>query len=308
MAPIWKRHAAVEFRSVIRETRPAFKRAAQEWLRAVRRAVKVTPAALAGGNVEAILARLCDWSNLREESLRIFGKPVLGAIHAALIKVRHVHFLKARLDPIGEKAVNAARTRSAKLVQQITDETRDAIRSKLADAIDTGRAIDDLARELRADIGLDDRFSKAVDNQFQANLDAGMDPEEAAARAEKYADELRDYRAEMIARTEAARSTSDGILEAYRENGITLVDWVGDPECCEDCQAMMDGGPYDIADVEDELPKHPNCECTWVFHAEEESDAAAAQGDEEAVPMDEEPPDGIYDVEPDAIDIGKGKA
>lgn len=70
----------------------------------------------------------------------------------------------------------------------------------------------------------------------------------------------------MIARTEASRALNEGELNAYRNYGITMVDWVtaGDDTVCEDCVEMENNNPHNIEDIE--IPLHPNCRCTIRAH------------------------------------------
>ena len=70
----------------------------------------------------------------------------------------------------------------------------------------------------------------------------------------------------MIARTEASRALNTGTINAYRNYGISMVDWVsaGDDSVCEDCAEMENNNPHNIEDIE--MPLHPNCRCTIRAH------------------------------------------
>lgn len=71
-----------------------------------------------------------------------------------------------------------------------------------------------------------------------------------------------EARAEMIARTESARTLNVSTLETYRNDGVTMVELFGcDPDCKECAEYAK---PTPIADaMECELP-HPNCTGAWV--------------------------------------------
>jgi len=52
--------------------------------------------------------------------------------------------------------------------------------------------------------------------------------------------------------------------DAYEEEPIEVgVRTAGDDRVCEECDDYAEGAPYDIDEVEDSLPLHPNCRCTW---------------------------------------------
>jgi len=93
--------------------------------------------------------------------------------------------------------------------------------------------------------------------------------------------EATDYRAEMIARSETARASSRGDLEAWRQSGVVeSKEWLLGPDPCEFCEAMAGevaaldesfvamgdtlagaAGGEMTADYEDidAPPLHPNC-------------------------------------------------
>ena len=70
----------------------------------------------------------------------------------------------------------------------------------------------------------------------------------------------------MIARTESIRALNEGALNAYRNYGVRLVDWVtaNDKDVCDDCIDMELNNPHNIDDIE--IPMHPNCRCTIRAH------------------------------------------
>jgi SPP1 gp7 family putative phage head morphogenesis protein len=80
------------------------------------------------------------------------------------------------------------------------------------------------------------------------------------------------YRLEMIARTETARSATQGMLRAYSYMGIQAVKWIADPECCDACDEK-NGKVYSVSQMREvpmeAPPLHPNCECVLVYTAAE---------------------------------------
>ena len=78
-------------------------------------------------------------------------------------------------------------------------------------------------------------------------------------------------RATTIARTEINRAEVGGNLEAYRQMGTALLDWLPAPDACPQCLAYADEGPYTIDEFFELLDEtHPLCRCSPSPHIEEE--------------------------------------
>ena len=74
-----------------------------------------------------------------------------------------------------------------------------------------------------------------------------------------------EARAEMIARTESARTLNISTLETMREAGMEWVVLYGCNPDCEVCGEYMDeDNPVHISDALDVGVPHPNCHGTWV--------------------------------------------
>jgi SPP1 gp7 family putative phage head morphogenesis protein len=63
-----------------------------------------------------------------------------------------------------------------------------------------------------------------------------------------------------IARTEVSRAQIEGTLARMRDAGVTRVQWLLGPTPCEICDGYG-GEEYDIDDLPEEIPVHPNCAC-----------------------------------------------
>jgi len=87
-----------------------------------------------------------------------------------------------------------------------------------------------------------------------------------ATLTNRIADELGvdKHRAEMIARTESVRATSEALLEDFQDKGIDKVRWIviDDSRICEICEPMQ-GKVFKIEDAKGQIPKHVNCRCGW---------------------------------------------
>lgn len=138
---------------------------------------------------------------------------------------------KDQLDQVNGRAVAYAEERSARLVTNLEDSTRDMLRSTVVQAIEEGWSNDQLADELSANYA----FS--------------------------------DERADCIARTETAYADVQGNLDGYKASGVVeSKHWIlAQDQYCDDC-ATLDGVIVGIdedfpGDGGDGPPLHPNCRC-----------------------------------------------
>lgn len=78
-------------------------------------------------------------------------------------------------------------------------------------------------------------------------------------------DSLSDYRADMIARTEAANAMGSANYASMTENGVREKFWVVAGKGCDDCEPNEEDGeiPIDQEFSSGDMyePAHPNCEC-----------------------------------------------
>lgn len=190
---------------------------------------------------------------------------------------------------LSDRSAQYASTRSAKLVTEITESNRLAIRKIIATAFTEPITVDETARRLRAVVGLHPRWANAVlrfDDDGMARLVRdGMSVSEARKKMDvltkRYKDKLIRRRAEMIARTELQMTQNwskqagwvaldnVGILD-----GQTMKEWrtaplgsrYGPP--CDECQSVRGSRvPWNgsFANGLPMPPAHPNCRCTAVL-------------------------------------------
>jgi hypothetical protein len=132
---------------------------------------------------------------------------------------------------------------------------------------------DVLQRQLR-NVLEDDQIQEAIDNEV--NLEGAY----VDKMVQDYADNYLDYRAEMIAQTEATRAASAGLQDAYSQaidRGVFPSDAVTqfwkvdlDERTCPICLSVPDMNPdgvsmdetFDSIDgPQDAPPAHVNCRC-----------------------------------------------
>lgn len=164
--------------------------------------------------------------------------------------------IAAALDPaVRVDAVNRQiKEQMVRLTKQGQVTSQHALREIVGDGLETGESIADL--------------TKRVQNYFEKD-----GPGDRAVK----------WRAERIARTEASRSLNQGQVTAWKEAGVTRMQWLVAPSPCQFCFAVSqkmqsidvpffnqgdsltgrDGGvmKFDY-DAVTSPPLHPNCRCT----------------------------------------------
>lgn len=126
--------------------------------------------------------------------------------------------INAVFDIVNPAAVNWARQSSSRLIVDISDETRRAIRTLVANGIQNGVPAAQTARLLRDSIGLTERQALAVAN-YQAELLAnGRTADDITRLGSRYAQQLTNARAKLIARTETITSSNQGQQQAWQQN------------------------------------------------------------------------------------------
>ncbi len=166
---------------------------------------------------------------------------------------------------------------AGRLVREIADGQRQMIRDLVSGAQATGVAPVDVARQIRGGIGLTTAQAGWVDNfynrSFSQNINAGMTPAQAAARAQTAADryqtQVHRYRSMTIARTEIMRANSEGRQQAWGQglaggwiSPNAKKEWNAESDACDICQPL-NGVRVGIKDAFPlgEPPAHPNCRC-----------------------------------------------
>lgn len=170
---------------------------------------------------------------------------------------------------------------TARLVTQVNGTSVKAVRAIIRDGFKAGRHPRNMARDIRAVVGLTEPQSIAVARYRQAMVESGVSEALVERRAAKYAERLLRHRAETIARTEAMTGVNAGRSQLWlqlQEDGGLEADarkeWLtaDDERVCPIC-GPLDGtsvpldGSYQLntgASVE-HPPAHPSCRCTEVL-------------------------------------------
>lgn len=147
--------------------------------------------------------------------------------------------------------------------------------NRLADVTNVvGRQVDDYYRALALDnikgavIGIDttrDAQQAIFSAYMQHNGELGVTGFVDRAGREWSMDAY----SEMVARTTLADTMRTGSQLRMAEAGITSFNVIGGPDPCEDCQSVIDGGPYTSDEIDELMGDSghftaPNCECCVV--------------------------------------------
>lgn len=207
-------------------------------------------------------------------------------------------------NQMSPEAVRFLESYEARLIQQISGETRDAIQQALVRAFKEGISPAVQAREIRSVIGLTANQERAVENYRDA-LESGsrsaldralrdgrtdskvlraiedsepLDPAYVDKLVSRYRDRYVSYRANNIARSESVRAANAGQHEAWKQakaqgllsEGVKR-QWVsaGDSAECDEC-ADLDG---EEAGLDEEFAPgimhppdpHSSCRCSTVL-------------------------------------------
>lgn len=170
---------------------------------------------------------------------------------------------------------------AARLVKDIDDQQRKALRAVITDGVMQGRHPRQLAKDVKAVIGLNQQQAGAV-NKLRATLLAkGKSPAQVDAAVSRYADRLLSQRARTIAHTESMSAVNQGRMALWEQlvadGGLATTDeheWLtgADEMVCPWCKQLhgtvLPIGNEFSATVKGRTikatmpPLHPQCRCT----------------------------------------------
>lgn len=166
----------------------------------------------------------------------------------------------------------AVQQHQARLVREVTDETRRAITNMIQRGYASGMHPYDVAPQIRAAVGLTARQAQAVLTFRDAQVKAGARSDLVASRTDRYAGRMLTRRARTIARTETARAAVMGRLASYEQAAANdlfdpqtaELEWSSVQDDPNEICAQLDGQrvPY-VDGFEDGYPPiHPMCRCS----------------------------------------------
>ena len=188
--------------------------------------------------------------------------PALVAALAAPLQ-KQDELLPTTAQQLAEREIGA-------LIRDLADRQLLAVQAQLAALMDQGPSDAVLGAIARA-TGLTANQTAAVGRFVAAQLSSGASEQTALRAAETYADRLLAQRAQLIARTEAVRYTSQLVLERGADvGGIVVKQWVSarDENVDAICRALDNDEripleqPFTAFGLEFQgPPAHPGCRC-----------------------------------------------
>ena len=212
-----------------------------------------------------IATELTDWEWIKDDGKDILKPALLRILANGAEESFVVAGIEARFDVLNPRSVAWAERRCARLVKEVADETRDAIKVVIREGVKEGKAVPRIAKEIRPLVGLTERQMMATAH-YEEWLIANrpeLSRREVDRRVDVYARRKHRERADMISRTESAHAVDEGTLEGYEQEGVEEADILLGPNACDDCVALAGKNPYKMAEAHGVLPAHPQCECCW---------------------------------------------
>lgn len=190
--------------------------------------------------------------------------------------------LKASFNTLNPRSLDYIQEHTGKLIVEITEETRLAVRTIINDAFIEGLHPYKSAREIRKIVGLTERQAKAVNNLRKSLIIQKLSDKIIEQRTKAYAKRLLIYRSRNISRTETINAANRGqqaLWEQTVEQGLinrvtARRKWITTPDdkLCEWCKSL-DGK---LVGLEEEFKSnaisgksytslvptlHPQCRC-----------------------------------------------
>ena len=258
-------------------------------------------------DVKTIQAWQNDYANFVNEHLKPLWIEAMQAANADLMAAHPEYFF----DPMSQGVLKWINEHGAQWVTVIAEEQKEAISAMLQHAYSGAFTVDELARAIRATIGLNKVQAKANLNYYQhvkktlLENNPGMKESTAQKKAQeaaaKYAAKQHRQRAFTIATTEMAfaynKGADEGIKQAQEQNliGKVVKVWstAADEGVCSICGALDGvevemGADFDFKGNElysgqkETPPAHPRCRCALLY-VEKEPPKYQAVPDQEVI-------------------------
>lgn len=168
-----------------------------------------------------------------KDGARLANEQIKGGVSLDLMNDMALDYANNRAaEMVGKKLIDGKLIDNPNAKWNITEGTRDYLRTAVSDAIENGLSTDDLRENI-------------MDNQaFSAD------------------------RADKIARTETARAHVEGNMLLYREAGVSKKVWILGGNPCPVCVGNSEQGAIlideDFESGDNAPPAHPNCVCDIV--------------------------------------------
>lgn len=230
--------------------------------------------ALTGGGTTAAIAALSFKSfevDLQAGVLKVIRDIYEGAATGAAAR------LTLRFEISNPRVLDYLQNRAARLVRQVSDDTKASIREILARGYRNQDTPYQMSKEIRKVIGLTERQTVAVDNIRRRLIVDGRKPARVESLTQQYATRTLTGRAKLIATQESKSAAYAGLKESWtqaQETGLLRTGakkiWIASLAPCPKICAGMGGQEVGINESfetgdgrsVDMPPAHVRCECS----------------------------------------------
>ena len=211
-----------------------------------------------------ITTELTDWEWIEDNGRRILKPALLTVLGNGADEAFIIGDIEARFDVLNPRSVAWAEKHCAKLVREVTNETRNGIKKIIRRGIKEGKAMPRVAKEIRPIVGLTERQMMAVANHEEWLIvnRPELSAKEVSRRVDVYARRMHRRRADMINRTESAFAVDEGTLQGYEQAEVEEIEILLAVDACDDCVALA-RKRYKPSEAHGILPAHPVCRCCW---------------------------------------------
>ena len=211
-----------------------------------------------------ITTELTDWEWIEDNGRRILKPALLTVLGNGADEAFIIAGIELRFDLLNPRSVAWADKHCAKLVREVTDETRAGIRDVIRRGIKEGKSVPRMAKEIRPLVGLTSRQSMAVANynEWLIMNRPELSAKEVSRRVDVYARRMHRRRADTISRTESAFAVDEGTLQGYEQAGVEEMEILLAEDACDDCVELA-RRRYKPSEAHGILPAHPDCKCCF---------------------------------------------
>ena len=156
-----------------------------------------------------------------------------------------------------------AKRDAGRLVTNVSNGVRENIKNAAIAAREHGITIENMVRRIRPGLPVLPASFNRIQRQYFEKLADGMTTSMADRWRTRELTKMRNYRATLISRTEAANTMVNSNLIWYGQTGIARVMWSVSPGACPLCDPH-NGEIYNVYEAIGLIPLHPNGMCTWI--------------------------------------------
>lgn len=226
---------------------------------------------------------MSDWTKMTASVINTHYIPIATEIwNKAAIETDNAISRSKKSEPNYLNSRNAAAglrfiaARGAELVTDICETQRLVIQQILMLSLDAGFSVEKMTGILSGSVGLTQSQAGAL-FRVRAHLESqNATPSQIRNITDRYKNQMLDYRAERIVRTEMSKTVHTAQADVVRESVLsgdlspqTHAVWVcaESDRSCEECMAK-DGEIINIESIDSNSPPlHPNCMCTIAYES-----------------------------------------